>query len=110
MNHTKHLTSFFDRIIHDHDLNPTHISLYIALFQAWNVNRFQNPISISRDELMRISKIYSKATYHKCIRELNNKDYIRYEPSFNPYKGSLVFIHNLAEALHPVQKTNHKTK
>ena len=104
MNYIKHLTGFFDRIVQDRSLNPTHISLYIALFQFWNVNRFQNPISITRDEVMRISKICSKATYHKCMRELNDKGYIKYEPSFNPFKGSMVILFNFSEDLKPVQK------
>nr|WP_315142861.1 transcriptional regulator [uncultured Flavobacterium sp.] len=104
MNYIKHLTGFFDRIVLDRNLNPTHISLYIALFQFWNVNRFRNPISITRDEVMRISKICSKATYHKCMRELNEKGYIKYEPSFNPFKGSMVILFNFSEDLKPVQK------
>ncbi len=104
MNYIKHLTGFFDRIIQDRNLNPTHISLYIALFQFWNINRFQNPISITRDEVMRISKISSKATYHKCMRELNEKGYVKYEPSFNPYKGSMVILFDFSEYLKPVQK------
>jgi hypothetical protein len=104
MNYIKHLTGFFDRIIQDRSLNPTHISLYIALFQFWNVNRFQNPISITRDEVMRISKICSKATYHKCMRELNDKGYLKYEPSFNPFKGSMVILFNFSDDLKPVQK------
>jgi hypothetical protein len=104
MNYIKHLTGFFDRIIPDRNLNPTHVSLYIALFQSWNVNRFQNPISISRDEVMRICKISSKATYHKCMRDLNDKGYVKYEPSFNPYKGSIVFLNDFSDYLKPVQK------
>jgi hypothetical protein len=104
MNYIKHLSGFFDRIIQDRNLNPTHVSLYIALFQFWNVNRFQNPISITRNEVMRISKIYSKATYHKCIRELNEKGYIKYEPSFNPFKGSMVILFNFSEDPKPVKK------
>ncbi|MFV5685790.1 hypothetical protein ACM55I_10085 [Flavobacterium sp. GB2R13] len=97
MNYIKHLTGFFDRIIQDPNLNPTHISLYIALFQYWNINRFQNPINITRDEVMLISKICSKATYHKCMRELNEKGYIKYEPSFNPFKSSMVILLNFSE-------------
>jgi hypothetical protein len=56
MNYIKHLSGFFEKVVLDYDFNPTHISLYIAIFQAWNQNRFVNPINISRDELMRISK------------------------------------------------------
>lgn len=95
MNYIKHLTGFFEKVVQDYDFNPTHISLYIAMFQAWNQNRFVNPVCISRDELMRISKISSKATYHKCIKELIEKGYIIYNPSFNPYKSSTVEIINL---------------
>ena len=104
MNYIKHLTGFFDRIIQDPNLNPTHISLYMALFQFWNVNRFKNPISITREEVMHISKICSKATYHKCMRELHEKKYIRYMPSFNPFKGSMVILFNFSEDSKPVQK------
>ena len=104
MNYIKHLTGFFERIIQDRSLNPTHVSLYIALFQSWNINRFQNPISITRDEVMRICKISSKATYHKCMRDLNEKGYVKYEPSYNPYKGSLIFLFDFSDYLKPVQK------
>ena len=92
MNYIKHLSGFFNKIVHDTDLNPTHVSLYMALFQSWNLNRFQNPISITRNEVMRISKIFSKATYHKCVNELHQKGYINYEPSHNPFKGSLIWV------------------
>ena len=105
MNYITHLTGFFDRIIDDRNLNPTHVSLYIALFQFWNVNRFQNPISITRNEVMRISKISSKATYHKCMKDLNEKGYVKYEPSYNPFKGSMVILFDFTEHQTPVQKT-----
>ena len=97
MKHTTHLTEFFDRTIRDRNLNPSHISLYMVLYQFWNLNRFQNPISISRQELMPISKIYSKATYHKCLRELNEKGYIKYHPSLNPFKSSTVFLFDFSK-------------
>lgn len=104
MNYIKHLTGFFERVVKDKTLNPTHISLYVALFQFWNFNRFKNPISISRDEVMRISKIASKATYHKCLKNLHSLGYIDYQPSFNPFKGSQVFMLNFSEDLKPASK------
>jgi hypothetical protein len=108
MNYIKHLTGFFEKVAIDKTLNPTHVSLYVALFQFWNCNRFKNPISISRDEVMRISKISSKATYHKCLRNLHALGYINYEPSYNPFKGSHVFLFNFSEDLKPIPK-NEKT-
>ena len=110
MNYIKHLTGFFEKVALDRTLNPTHISLYIALFQFWNCNRFKNPISISRDEVMRISKISSKATYHKCLKNLHSLGYINYQPSYNPFRGSHVILFNFSEDLKPVPKSERKPK
>ncbi|MBM6499772.1 transcriptional regulator [Flavobacterium macrobrachii] len=104
MNYIKHLTGFFEKVSADYDLNPTHISLYMAIFQLWNQNRFQNPISISRNELMRISKIASTATYHKCMKDLTEREYVIYKPSFNPFKGSILEVCNLDFYTKPVPK------
>jgi hypothetical protein len=76
----------------------------MAVFQLWNQNRFQNPICISRDELMRISKIASYATYHKCIRELDERNFVNYMPSYNPFKGSTLEVVNLDFFTKPIQK------
>jgi hypothetical protein len=105
MNYIKHLTGFFEKVAIDKTLNPTHVSLYVALFQFWNCNRFKNPISISRDEVMRISKISSKATYHKCLKNLHSLGYINYEPSYNPFKGSHVYLFNFSDDLKPIPKS-----
>ena len=104
MNYIKHLSGFFDKVANDKTLNPTHVSLYMSLFQFWNCNRFKNPISISRNEVMRISKISSKATYHKCLKNLHTLGYINYEPSHNPFKGSHVYLFNFSEELKPMLK------
>ena len=109
MNYIKHLTGFFEKVASDRTLNPTHVSLYIALFQFWNCNRFKNPISISRDEVMRISKISSKATYHKCLKNLHSLGYINYEPSYNPFKGSHVYLFNFSDDLKPIPKNQKVT-
>ncbi len=104
MNYIKHLTGFFEKVSTDFELNPTHISLYMAIFQLWNQNRFQNPICISRDELMRVSKIASYATYHKCIKELDERNFVKYMPSYNPFKGSTLEVVNLDFYTKPIQK------
>lgn len=90
MNYIKQLTSAMILFAEDDRLNPSHVSLYLALFQMWNINRFRNPVSINRYEVMRVSKIGSRVTYHKCIKDLHNWNYLVYLPSHNPLKGSLV--------------------
>jgi hypothetical protein len=108
MNYIKHLTAFFGKVTQENSLNPTHISLYMALFQFWNFNRFKNPIHISRDEVMRISKIHSRATYHKCIKELHSLGYFDYQPSYNPFEGSQVNMFDLSGELKPSPKRKRK--
>ena len=90
INYIKHLNAIFVQFSKDNRLNPTHISLYIALFQIWNINRFVIEFYVNRKEVMELSKIGSKSTYHKCIKELSHWKYIIYFPSHNPYKGSRI--------------------
>lgn len=90
MNYIRHLNAVFQQFSMDSRLNPTHISLYMALFQYWNINRFPVEFYINREDIMKMSKIGSKATYHRCLKNLHGWKYIRYQPSHNPYKGSKI--------------------
>lgn len=97
MNYIKHLNAFFTTIRNDNRLTTSHISLYLALFQYWNYNRFQNPFIVYRENIMQLSKIGSRNTYHKCIRELHLARYIAYHPAptkFLPVKISILPLHN----------------
>ncbi|QYA26713.1 hypothetical protein G3I01_14835 [Gramella sp. MT6] len=90
MNYIKLLTAAFENFYHDQRLNPSHISLYMALFQTWNVCRFTNEFFVNRKEMMQIAKIGSPTTYHRCITDLHSWNYLTYFPSNNPFKGSKV--------------------
>lgn len=92
MKQSKNIIIFFEKVIADERLHPSHISVYVSLFQIWSSNRFVNPFRISREDVMKLGKIRSIVTYHKCIRELCDSGFIAYLPSYNPYKGSLVEI------------------
>lgn len=68
---------------------------------------------------MRLSKIGSVNTYIKCIKELDKWQYIKYVPSHNPLKGSLVNLYNFNNTTDNAtnisndksnNKTNGKTK
>ena len=92
MNDISHLNKFLDKAAHDPAVCPTQISFYLALFRLWQEKNFKNPVSIEKQELMSVSKISSKATYHKCLRILHAGGYIHYRPTFHPYKASKVFM------------------
>lgn len=90
MGEIKELTSFYEAIRDDPRIGPTHISLYMALFQLYNLNGFKNPISICRIGVMKIAKINGLATFHKCIKDLEQFRYIQYHPSFDPRIASCI--------------------
>lgn len=92
MKQSKNIIRFFGPVIQDGRMNPSHISLYVSLFQLWSISRFQNPFRICRQGVMKLSKIKSFATYHKCINEIHNAGFINYSPSYNPYEGSSIEI------------------
>jgi hypothetical protein len=94
MNYIKHLNAVFQKFYADKRLNTTHVSLYMALFQFWNLNRFREEFYIDRQEVMELSKIGSTATYHRCLKQMDLWDYLKYSPSHNPYKGSKIKLFN----------------
>ena len=86
----KELTSFYSAIKDDSRIGACHISLYMALFQLYNLNGFCNPVFITRSSVMLVAKISGIATYHKCIKDLHAYGYIQYLPSYNPSVSSKV--------------------
>ena len=78
----------------DERLHSSHISLFFTLFLLYQENLCKNPINVTREKLMAIG---SKATYHKCIKQLAEFGYIKYLPTYNSFIGSAVII----KALNP---------
>ena len=83
--------SLVRRMGKDSRLLPSHLSLFTGLFVCWQRNGFVSPFSVTRKTLMAFSKVASIATYHKCIKELDEYGYIRYQPSYHPKLGSQVY-------------------
>jgi hypothetical protein len=92
------LTSFYAAVEYDQRLTTSHIGLYMALFQLWNINQFKNPISFTRKKIMKACKISSISTYHRLINDLCSFGYIKYIPSFHPLKGSIAYLLKLKKA------------
>ena len=90
MNYIRHLSGFFIRLAEDQRMTPYHISLYLALFQQWNAERFGDWFVISRSEMMQLSRIGSANTYARCMKELSDWGYIMYTASSNLHSGSRV--------------------
>ena len=90
MNYIKHLRGFYQQVDSDENITAHHISLYMALFQFWNIHRFREKFDINRQDLMAMSRIGSAHTYARCMKQLNDWGYIKYRPSSNRFSVSQV--------------------
>jgi len=89
------LTGFYEAIEDDVRISTTHISLYMALLQQWNLAGGKNPLSIERDIIMKAAKINARYTYNKCMNNLQEFGYITYLPASNPFSNSTVYLKGL---------------
>jgi hypothetical protein len=86
------LSEFYNAIADDARIGATHISLYMALLQQWNMSGGANPFDIKRAIIMKGAKINSRCTYNKCINNLKEFGYITYMPSINSSTQSKVYL------------------
>lgn len=92
MNSVEQLNNFLARVTSDEKLTTIHIGVCAALVSCWIKSGLSNPFNISRRKLMTAARVKSKATYHKVIADLASLNYVKYEPSYHPSKGSQVRI------------------
>ncbi|WP_276372933.1 hypothetical protein [Chryseolinea sp. H1M3-3] len=92
MDNPQELIPFVHKLASDIRLKPNHISLCFALYHAWVGSSFQNIFQVSRSKLMGTSRIRSRATYHKTMKDLQAFGYLKYTPSYHPVNGSSVAL------------------
>jgi len=86
------LMRFLNRMADEERLNTSHISLCFAMIICWNDQKRKQPFKISRKIIMGYSKIGSISTYHICIKDLISFGLIRYAPSYDSYRGTMVTL------------------
>lgn len=85
-----YIEHFFAKVRQDKNLHSSHISLYMAIIRVWMEQRSGDQIVVSRQQLMELSKIGSRATYHRCITYLCKIDVIKYYPTYDSYVGTKI--------------------
>ncbi len=89
------LTGFYSAIASDTRIGASHISIYMALLQQWNITGGNNPVKIERALIMKTAKINARQTYNKCINQLQEYGYIIYEPCSNQFEASVIHLKNI---------------
>lgn len=93
------LTTFYTVSVEDSRINRTHISLYMALLQQWNIKGGLNPFPIDRDIIMKAAKISTRFTYNRHINDLHDYGYINYLPSSNSFSKSIIYLKGMEKIL-----------
>ncbi|MDR0228920.1 MAG: hypothetical protein LBI72_07640 [Flavobacteriaceae bacterium] len=92
INYIKHMNTWYQLTNVNPEVKPTHISIYLALFQLWNTNRFSEVFIISRAEIMNMAKVGSTTTFSNVMKDMVRWGWIVYEPSQSKYGQSKVRI------------------
>ncbi|OKS85679.1 hypothetical protein [Mucilaginibacter polytrichastri] len=92
MDRSKPLSDFFTAIEKDGRIGITHIGIYAALLKYRIDKGFVNPIYVFRRDIMHIAKISWPNTFYKCVNDLSEYGYIKYEASFNKNEGSRIYF------------------
>ena len=95
MKDTIQLSTLIGVIARDRRVNVHHLGLYMGLCYWWAQNKCQNPVAITRKNVMEVTRIKSPATYHKYRKALIEFGYIRYHPTYHPDLGSAIYIEEL---------------
>ena len=89
------LSGFYKAIEDDLRIGTTHISLYMALLQQWNLAGGRNPLSIERVVITKAAKINARYAYNKCMNNLQEFGYLAYFPSSNQFSNSKIYLKGL---------------
>lgn len=94
MESCKPLADFYEAIEDDSRIGSSHISVYMALMVISGIGSGSNPFFTYRGEIIQRARI-SRRTYNKCMRELQEFGFIKYEPSSDPARPSKVCLNKL---------------
>jgi hypothetical protein len=86
------LIQFLRLASEDPRIGTAHIAIYVGLFELWCANEGKDPISFSKETVMRAARIQGKSTFYLCMRALHDYGYIHYIPSHHPVLESLVWM------------------
>jgi hypothetical protein len=89
------LNGFFGMVDEHPPIGTSHVGLYAALYYLYLLNASQDPILIRRKQVMQLAKIRGIATFHKCMNDLCEAGYIRYEATKNPARRSRVWLNTV---------------
>lgn len=99
MNGFEQIKSFYSWVFNNPDkARPTHVSLYLFLWNQANRANWAEWIKIPYDLAMQGACIGNNGTYYKCLDELQSYGLIEYQRGINLYKAPIVKLIQLYDS------------
>lgn len=92
MNYVQHTRTAHEHLRARPEARPHHVSLYWALFFAWNAARFPEALPLDREALMAAAHIGNKDTLTATLRTLADFGMIHYQPSRSAGASCVVMV------------------
>ena len=93
MNGFEQIKSFYSWVFNNQDkVRPTHVSLYLFLWNQANRNMWVEWFKCPYDLAMQGACIGNKGTYYRCLDELQDWGLIKYKKGINMTKAPLISL------------------
>lgn len=86
------IMAFLKAVEEDPKITSAHISIFMVLVKIWYERGCPSAIVLFSREAMSKAKISGRATYFRCLQDLNDFGYLKYEPSYNYLHGSTIIL------------------
>lgn len=105
MNFIQHTRAAHYQLAQQPAATPHHVSLYWALFFAWNAGFFEYGLDLDHAAAMQAAHIGNERTYRATLRDLEAWALLSYQPSHSRHQPSRCYLTDLSGAKVPEVKT-----
>ena len=105
MNYIQHTRAAHQQLSSNVAATPHHVSLYWALFYAWNAGFFEHGLDLDHAAAMQAAHIGNERTYRATLRDLEAWDLLTYQPSHSRHQPSRCYLTDLSGAKVPEVNT-----
>ncbi|ALW86888.1 hypothetical protein AUC43_18475 [Hymenobacter sedentarius] len=105
MNYIQHTRAAHYQLTQQPAATPHHVSLYWALFFAWNAGFFEQGLDLDHAAAMQAAHIGNERTYRATLRDLEAWALLTYQPSHSRHQPSRCYLTDLSGAKVPEVKT-----
>jgi hypothetical protein len=110
VNYIQHTRAAHQQLSSNAAATPHHVSLYWALFFAWNAGFFEHGLDLDHAAAMQAAHIGNERTYRATLRDLEAWALLSYQPSHSRHQPSRCYLTDLSGAKVPEVKAATKGK